>query len=165
MKKVLIGLFAIIICLSITGCGNSNDSVNDNNTKNNSNKLSCTKTSTDEDGYKTESKIVVNYKDNKVTNVKQEDIQAMDESMIEFTYSFGQLFTEAFKSIDGINATYEKVNNNSIKSVVEVDYTKLDVNAIKEALGDMDTEDALFNKSDITLDEFKTDYLDGYTCK
>lgn len=157
MKKLLVCLVAMFVCFSLTGCGNSS---NNGSTE----KLTCTKTETDEEGYKTESTITVNYKDNKVTKVKQEDVETMDESEVELTYSFGSVFTEAFKNIDGIDAKLEKVNNTSIKSIIEIDYTKLDVNAINEALGSM-AGDSIYSKSDITLDEFKSSYLEGYTCK
>lgn len=88
----------------------------------------------------------------------------MDESEVKLAYNFGSVFTDAFKNMDGIDAKLEKVNNTSIKSIIEIDYTKLDANAIKEALGSM-VEDSIYSKSDITLDKFKSSYLEGYTCK
>ncbi len=134
------------------------------------NTLVCTKTEVDEDGFETKSTMTINYKNNKVTKIKQEDLQTLDEESVDFVYGFGSLFMMAFSQIDGINATYEKVDSVSIKGIVEIDYTKLDFDALKQAIDDINSEGGETEKSILTeskefsLDELKQNYLDGYIC-
>lgn len=170
MKKILLNSLLLITAITlVTGCGNSNNQSLNNNSKNknntSSNKLTCTKTETDEDGYETNSTVTITSKNGKVVKATQEDINKMDESIIEASYSFGKIFAEAFKKIDGISASYEKVDSTTLKSKVEVDYTKINIDKLKETLGDAFTGDSIYSKSDITLDDFKKNYLDNYDCK
>lgn len=65
MKKYskLAVLFVLIALIS--GCGKDGISLSKEK------ELTCTNTTTDEDGYKTEDKMVVTYKDNKVVKVTE----------------------------------------------------------------------------------------------
>lgn len=162
MKKILIGCFITTILFFSTGC--------DNNTTNNSKKdntsgtLVCNKSETNEEGYKVEDEMIVTYKNNKVTKVEQTNIEEMDADMIETTYSFGTLFAKAFNEIDGMNVAYSK-ESNGVKFTMSVDYTKFDPSSLKETLGDFYDDDVYYSANDITIDEFKINNLEGYTCK
>lgn len=126
--------------------------------------LTCTKTETDEDGYKTNDTMEITYKNNKLLKVKEINESETASNMINLIYNFGTIFAKAFNTIDGLNAEYTKEDNNVIKFIIEVDYTKLDVVKLKEALGDMYNEEAntIYSTNDITLDEFKSKSLDIY---
>lgn len=156
----------------------NNSSITEENTKksteqnknNSKNSLVCTKTETDEDGFETKTTLTVSHKNNKVTKVKQEDIQTLDEESVDLVYGFGYLFMTAFSQIDGINATSEKVDNITIKNTIEIDYSKLDFDTLKKTIDDMNSEGGETDQSilsttkDITIDDFKKEYLNGYAC-
>lgn len=138
--------------------------------KKGSNTLVCTKSEVDEDGFETKTTLTINHKNNKVTKVKQEDLQILDEESVDFVYGFGSIFATAFSTIKGINAVYEKVDNTSIKSIMEIDYTKLDYDELKKTIEEMNSEGGETDQSilsttkEISIDDFKKEYLEGYSC-
>ncbi len=153
MKKKLI--LGVMTCLLLTGCGNDGNGT-----------LTCTKSSTDDDGLKTDETIEVTYENNKVTNVVGTTIQENDEESIDMVYEFSKLFIESFNEINGINAEVEKDSDTSIKTTISVDYENLDVDKLNELMEDADTEDAVLSSdTDITIDEFKKNNLKDYTCE
>ena len=161
MKKLFLWLFACVLCFSLTGCGNSDSKDN----KKSDQALVCTKTETDEDGYETKSKMTVNYKNDKVTSVTSEDTMTMAEDAIDMTYEFTSLFVEAFNKIDGMKVSYEKVDSKTLKSSMTIDYTKLNLDDLKEAFGEDAIDDTIYSEKDMSLEDFKKDFLDGYECK
>lgn len=138
--------------------------------KGSKNTLVCTKSEVDEDGFETKTTLTINHKNNKVIKVKQEDLQILDEESVDFVYGFGSIFATAFSTIEGINAVYEKVDNTSIKSIMEIDYTKLDYDSLRKTIEEMNSEGGETDQSilsttkEINIDEFKKEYLEGYTC-
>lgn len=146
------------------------DTKKDNNKNNSKNSLVCTKTEMDEDGFETKTTMTINYKNNKITKIKQEDLQTLDEESIDLVYGFGYLFMTAFSQIDGIDATSEKVDNITIKSTIEIDYTKLDFDTLQKTIEEMNSEGGETDQSilsaskEISIDDFKNEYLEGYTC-
>ena len=144
---------SISIVLLLSGCGITEKTMN------------CSRTKTDENGYKTEDKIIVKYQDNKVTNVEQTTIQEMSKEAASMAYSFGQLFSSKLNEIDGFNATYTQEDDTKIKSTVSVDYTKFDIDKVKEVLGSsVDTTDAFYTKKDLDIETFKSENLKDYSC-
>ncbi len=173
MKKLGIFFLVTLLLLSITGCSN-NSTKGNNNEK--TGKLVCSKTETDEDGYTTDTTITTTYKNNKLLTIKQESLQKMDATYIDFVYGLGSLVMKAFENINGMSVSYEKVGSDSIKTVFDVNYEKLDYDALEEVSKDLNTDEdsgddptqAITNfKKDLTLDEFREMYNDanGYTCK
>lgn len=154
MKKLII--LSSILCLLLTGCGSNS----------NSGTLNCTKIEYDEDGYKTTDTMVVNYKNDKVVTIKETIVSEMDANYIDFTLSFGQMFAESLNQIEGLTAEYTKLDSNNLQYVMTVDYNKIDVNNVKNVLGDsFDENQESMYTNDISLDKFKSDILNGYTCK
>lgn len=151
MKKYVILMCAIGVMLFTTGCEKTST-------------LNCTKTETDDDGYKTTETIVVTSKNDKVSKVEQTSIQEMDADLVDTTISFGETFSSAFNDIDGMDMTYSKESDNSIKTTMSVDFAKLDMEKLKEAFGSDLTDDSFYSSKDMTLEEFKKENLDGYTC-
>ena len=164
MKKLFFCLFAFVLCFSLTGCG-SNDNKENKDNKKSDQALVCTKKETDEDGFETTTKMTVKYKDDKVTAVTSEETMTMSEDIVDMTYQLSSLFVEAFDEIDGIEASYEKVDSKTLKSSMTIDYTKLNLDDIKEAFGEEAMEDTFYSEKDMSLEDFKKDYLDGYECK
>lgn len=154
MKKILI--FSCVLCLLLTGCGSNL----------NSGTLNCTKIEYDEDGYKTTDTMVVNYKNDKVTTLTETNVSEMDADYIDFTLSFGQLFAESLSKIEGLTAEYSKVDNSTLQYIITVDYTKIDLNNVKDVLGDsFDETQASMYTNNVSLEKFKSDILSDYTCK
>ena len=128
------------------------------------NTLNCTKTETDDDGYKTTETIVVTSKNDKVSKVEQTSIQEMEADLVDSTISFGETFSSAFNEIDGMDMKYSKESETSIKLTMSVDFAKLDMDKLKEAFGNDLTDDSFYSSKDMTVEEFKKENLEGYTC-
>lgn len=154
-KRILFIAMGALCLFTVTGCGNNSDT----------GKLSCTKTSTDEDGYEVTDTMNVSYEKNKVTTVENINISEMDANYIDMTISFGNTFASALNEINGFNATYSKEDDTHVKYVVTVDYTKLDTEALKNVFGDNFDAESFYSSKDITIDEFKEQNLKDYTCK
>ena len=154
MRKSLIVLLAIFSLTLITGCGKSNSGT-----------LKCTKTETDEDGYKITDTMEITYKNKKITNIKNTNVSEMDEDIIDMSLSFGEAFAESLNEIDGFNVKYSKEDDNKLKLTMEVDYSKLDKDALNELMKDEDSENEFYSEEDPDIDSFKEEYLEDYTCK
>lgn len=163
-------MFAVLIVsiLLLTGCGKEkvikDDKTNDD-VKENTGMITCTKSETDEDNLKSDSTIVVNYNKGIVTKVSETNIQEVDESMVELTLLMGNGLTEKLNAVDGISSSFVKEGNNKIKSEMSVDYEKLNIEALKSSLGEMFNEETFYSSKDLTLEDFKSKNLDGYECK
>lgn len=156
-KKMLLSLMTIFAVVGLTGCSTSSNKV-----------MTCTKTETDEDGYKTEETIKVSYgKDKYVTNIDATAIIEADESYTDMMIGFMQAFGEEFNKIGGINYSISKEGNNKVKQVISVDYKNLDVDKLKEIAGEDGDSTIIVNPNEthVTIDEFKKNELEGYTCK
>lgn len=165
-KKV----FAILLIsiLLLTGCGKdkeTNDDKDKNDIKENTGMITCTKSETDENNLKTESTMTVNYKKGIVTKVEETSTQEVDETMIELTLLVGNGLAEKLNAVDGISSSFSKEGSNQIKSVMSVDYEKLNVEDLKTSLGEMFNEDTFYSSKDLTLEDFKAKNLSGYECK
>lgn len=151
MKKNVILMFVIGVMLFTTGCEKTNT-------------LNCTKTETDEEGYKITETMVVTAKNDKISKVEQTSIQEMEKDLVDSTISLGQTFSSTFNEIDGMNMTYSKESETSIKMAISVDFSKLDVNKLKEKFGSDLTDESFYSAKDMTVEEFKNENLEGYTC-
>ena len=85
--------------------------------------------------------------------------------MIELTLLVGNGIAEKLNSVNGVSSSFVKDGNNSIKSVMTIDYEKINVEDLKTALGNSFSEDDFYSSKDLTLEEFKTKNLSGYECK
>lgn len=156
IKKMVFSLGILLTVISLSGCSTSSDKT-----------MTCTKSETDEDGYKTEDTIKINYnKDNYVTKVSSTSTLETDESYVDMTIGFLKEFETKFNEIGGINYSISKEGNNKIKLVLGIDYEKLDVDKLKEAAGDgLDLSLVDSNDTHVTIEEFKKNELEGYICK
>lgn len=151
MKKIAI-VSVLILVLLITGC--------EGKTKT----LTCTKESV-EDNLKTSEEMLVSYKNNKVFKITQTTIEEMDPDLIDTTISFGENFASTLNQVDGFEVNYSKESNNSVKYQITMDYSKMDMNKLKELFGDDWNEEDYIKAKDQDIEEFKKERLEGYTCK
>lgn len=156
MKKYL--LLVLGCLLIVTGCGKDDTK----KAEGKSGSLVCTKT-TEEDGVKSVENVTVNYKNDKVTTVQEEMIETVGKDGQELAYNtFKGIFENTFKDIEGLEVKVEKEGKDAVKIIMDMDYSKIDPENLKKALGDENDEEI---KTDITIDDFKKEELDGYTCK
>ena len=160
MKKFLVCLFAIMICFSVTACGNSKSSGGKGNT------LTCTKESKDDDGYKTSETMKLTYNGkNIITKINSVSIAEMDPTYVDFTVSLSSLATSMFADIKGIDMSITKESDKSVKTVVDIDFSKLDIEKLKSTMGEDNEYAALYEDGEVTVDEFKEANLKDYKCK
>lgn len=169
MKKVFIIFSVLSLIIFIAGCDETTNKVSKNE-KNGT--LVCTKNTTDEDGFTTDETMTIEYKNNIVKNVNDSSVIQTDSEYIDFTISIGQALAEQFNSIDGMSYQFSKKDDSHINAVINVDYDKIDVDKLKELASEFDDEESNSNNfissiknKNLTLDEFKSQNLDGYSCK
>ena len=164
MKKKLLIITMVLSLFLITGCGSKSSS--GGGILNSKKTMTCTKETVDEDGYKTTETMEVTYNSSKVLKVKSTNISETDPSFIEMQLNFGNAFAEKFSEINGIEVNYSRVDDNKLKLTMEVEYGKINPEQIKSVLGDLySEEDSFYDKSDYTIEDFKAENLDGYTCE
>ena len=171
MKKILIGILISFIILFSTGCNNNTNNKNVNKVKDdNSGTLVCTKSETDEDNMTTEDTIKIQYKNNIVKSVESSTIIQTLPEYLDMTISLSQALIEKFNEVNGLNYKVSKKDDSHIETTISVDYNKIDVDKLNELLSTDDEEEnntfinSIKNKN-LTLDEYKTQNLDGYSCK
>ena len=165
MKKIKSIILILLIMLVVCGCGSNKDTTSNSNVSKDSKSGSiiCTKEETDEDGYITKDTIEATYKNKIVKYIKNTTLTEMDAEWIDFSLTLSESFAEVLNSIDGITVTYSKEGDSTLKTVVEVDYEKIDIEALKENLGSLLDEDGYYDDTNMTIDEFKEQHSD-YTC-
>lgn len=171
MKKILIGSLISFMILFSTGCNNNTTNKNVNKVKDdNSDTLVCTKSETDEDNMTTEDTIKIQYKNNIVKNVESSTIIQTLPEYLDMSISLSQTLIEKFNEVNGLNYKVSKKDDSHIETTISVDYNKIDVDKLNELLStDEEEENNTFINSiknkNLTLDEYKTQNLDGYSCK
>lgn len=155
MKKIIKIMAITSLLMFITGC----------ESKTSTQTLTCTKTSTDEDGYKTTDTIEVTAKEDKVIKVIDTNVSEVDPNYLDFTFNLSSGLSETINKLDGMNIVYTKEDKNKIKFVMTVDFAKLNTESIKDAFGDLYDENNFYSEKDITLEKFKENNLKDYTCK
>ena len=171
MKKILIGILISFMILFSTGCNNNTNNKYVNKVKDdNSGTLVCTKSETDEDNMTTEDTIKIQYKNNIVKSVESSTIIQTLPEYLDMTISLSQALIEKFNEVNGLNYKVSKKDDSHIETTISVDYNKIDVDKLNELLSTDDEEEnntfinSIKNKN-LTLDEYKTQNLDGYSCK
>ena len=134
MKKFLSIGLIALFIFGLTGCGNDNSGT-----------LTCTKTETNEEGYATA-------------------IEEMDTDLVDMTVSFGQLFATSLNEVNGLNVSYEKESDSSVKYIMSVDFQTLDLDALRETFGEDFDDDSFYANNNITIDEFREENLSDYNC-
>lgn len=148
MKKYMIGLIGITILLS--GCTNSNV-------------MECTSTS-EEAGYKVESKSVATFDGDNVTTIRHYAIFTYDKNnleMLDLTYSMLDSMFQEYNDYSGIEYLSEK-GESTASFEIKIDVKKAS-NDVLEA-----SENGVIDIKSIpaTRDAFKTDATaKGMTCK
>ena len=166
MKKNIFLFITILLLVISTGCakkGSSGGGILSGNKT-----MTCTKEETDESGYKTNEKMDIVYNSKKVVKVTSTNTTEMDSMVIDFAISAGTEIAKAFDKVDGISVKYTQENTNTIKYVMEIEFDKLKEEQLQQLINDLyggetDAEN-LFDKKDVTIEEFRKDNLEGYTC-
>ena len=118
----------------------------------------------------TEDTIKIQYKNNIVKSVESSTIIQTLPEYLDMTISLSQALIEKFNEVNGLNYKVSKKDDSHIETTISVDYNKIDVDKLNELLSTDDEEEnntfinSIKNKN-LTLDEYKTQNLDGYSCK
>ena len=156
MKKSFLIIAVVISVILMSGC----DVFGSNKT------MTCTKDSTDEDGFKVTDTMKITYNSDKVLKVNNTNISETDPEYLDMQLAFGSSFAESFNEISGIDVSYTKTDDGKLKMEMNVDFEKIDIDEIKNTLGELYSEDdSFYSKESYTIDEFKNENLEGYSCK
>ncbi len=168
MKKVLLGIICGLLVLStLTGCGKSDKKEDSKN--NESSKITCTMTSKD-DSFEAIDTAVIEHKDNKVTTVEQTSLYKINDenvseddikTMIKELEEIG----EVYKDISGYEFSTKKISDKEISITLKIDYSKVNLNQIKEKLGDEFINTSFPDGLDVTVDQVKKSTFEGFECK
>ena len=131
MKKLSLIISVLLISIMLVGCGRSENNSSNNNTQSNkkSGTLVCTQTEED-----TVSTITIKHKNNMVSQVKSEAVITVEAEYLDMSLGIMQGMMESFNSIKGISYKIEQSGSNTIKQTMEIDYNKLDINALNEII-------------------------------
>ena len=172
MKKTLIVFVAIISLFLITGCGiksgKSGGGKSGGSILNPTKTMTCTKVETDDNGHKTSEEMVITYNSKKVLKVHNTQTIETDAQYRDFALNVGKTVAEEMSKVEGIEVTYTGVDSDKVKMEMDVEFEKVNLEQLKEALGDLydeDEADSFYGKKDITIEEFKKENLEGYNCK
>lgn len=140
MKKISSIALALIVVLSLTGCGGKT--------------VTCTKT---EDNQTLELKATFNGKE--VTKIVMESKIEVEADKVDTSYAFLKMAEAMYEGKTGIKVSTTK-GANSVSMKVEMEPSKLD----EEVIGSMDLGETDFKNT--SVEEYtKTMTEDGYTCK
>lgn len=153
-KKILLPFFLIVLVL--TGCSNPLSKEE---------KLTCTLTEKSEEGFKTNTTLVINHKDDEITKISNTIDQEMDAETLTFIKGFMDLFIQSFNSIAGITATSNVVSDTKYTMNITIDMKKLDYEALKKLNEDESTDVLDQIDKNTTFKEFKKELEKEYTCK
>lgn len=155
MKKYVISIVILLVCMISFGCGKKEEMK----------QLECFKTETSEEGYKTDTSMLISSKNGKVVKVEANTTSEVDPDTIDLSLSFGNSFATTLNEINGIEVSYEKKKENELMYHMIVDFENLDLESLKSKMGESLEEDSFYFNKDISLEEFQKENLSGFTCK
>ena len=165
MKKKLLAIVLFILVLFSVGCGKtSNNGKSKNGILNSKKTMTCYK-ETVEDGIKTSETAVITYTSKEVLSVKSTSVSSLDPTYAELQATILDAYIKELDGLDGISASFARDESNQTTMVLDVEFKKINPEQIKEKLGDLySEEDSYLFKTDYTIEEFKAENLEGYTC-
>jgi uncharacterized lipoprotein YehR (DUF1307 family) len=165
MKKILIVISSILLVLLISGCDNeeNTNSVTTTTTTYLKSPLTCTRTITNDEGYKTTESYVITF-DKYITSITFTSIMSVNSMDVDPFIAMYQDLETKYNSIPGITVNFSKDGDNGIKEVMSVDYTKLDTSKMSDILGQYYDANAFYTMKNMTITDFKKNNLTSYTC-
>lgn len=153
-RNLFVTIILFFAIITLAGCGSSTKT------------MTCTKESND-NGYKAKDTMVITYNSEKVLKVETENLEEVEPDLLDYQLQLSNLFVQELSELDGIEIRYEKVSDNQVKMVSTIEYDKINPDQMKEKLGSLFGEDntSLYKSKDISIEDFKEKYLDGFTCK
>ena len=168
-KRILISIFVMTMFLCLVGCKNQESSGDNKGIKSlfSSNKTAiCTKEEIANNGKKTTETMKITYNNSKILKVDVTVEGEEDPAYIDFIIGMGSMITNKMNEVKGLKAEYKKSGSNKYQILTEIDYEKIDINQLKEILGDQfDEEEELYKLKDVSFEEFKKEALSEYVCK
>ncbi len=168
MKKTLVIALSIMACLITVACKKPIEMLDEDDVIFYSSKktTTCVKEEMDNDGYMNYETIEIVYDDFKILKIKSNMISEMNSTYIDYAISVGESIAQKLNDLDGVKIEYKKIENNKFQIVTEVDYEKLDVDQLKEVLGDFyDENNQVYNIKNTSFKEYKKEFLKEYICE
>lgn len=154
MKKNKIGLGLLIGLVILTGCTNNV-------------KTKVCVEETNENGMKSVDTVTLTYNKYSVLKASGLTVTEASKAYADMAYNIIEPSFKKFSEIDGIKMSITRESDTKIKVETSVDFVKVDVEKVKELLGEnYDQSKANFyNAKNISVDQFIKDNLEGYDCK
>lgn len=160
-------LFGVIIVSSLTGCGKERNK--EENTKKEVSKIVCTKTTKDTYSEETDTG-TIEYEDDKVITLEQKSqFKILDKNVSEeeINKAVEELIDagNVYEKLDGYKFEVKKTNEKEFFISITVDYDKINLDQIKEEMGDEFITGNFPNGGELTVNEAKATIFEGFECK
>jgi len=157
MKNIRKGVTLAVVLVLLTGCNKEALLTEVSGT------MTCTKEGL-EGGLTKKETMEIIYDEEKVLQARSTQVTEIEENFLDLTLTFGSLYENIFKGVEGIEVEYQKIDDTHIECVTNVDYNKLNLDELKQNLGVEYDENSFYAKKEIDIEEFKNKNLEGYTC-
>lgn len=154
-NKIKTSILIIVMVLLITGC-NSKNKV-----------MSCRKDFIENANDQTSEEIVVTYNKKRVLKIKSIVTYTINSDLMKFKSDAIEEIAKTYNKVSGIESSFEKLDNETVKVITRIDYEKIKESDIKKVLGkgyDKDTA-GIYTTNKLKIEKFEKDYLKGYKCK
>ena len=151
MKKIL---FILLILITLTGCARDGY-------------YSCNHVFFDESGYKIDDTFELYYNDqNIVTQLTEVSLTYMkSEKEVQESIYYGEEIKNTINEINGLYVDYVMYKPKVLKYILMIDYENLDLDTLRVQFGEQ-ADDTMYLKTyNISVDDFKKQYLGEYICE
>ncbi len=153
-------LCSMLIVSLLTGCGKKEEEIA---------KVTCTMSAKDEFTEEVDTG-VIEYQGDKVLSVEQKSVyKILDEEITgeELAATLDDLteIASIYEDIDGYKVETEKLSDKEVSISLKIDYSKVNLDKIKEKLGDDYVNQIFPDGLDVTVDKVKKNNFEGFECK
>ena len=153
MRKFLGIFIGILMVVLVSGCGTKEKT------------MTCTKEFVDSGNYKTTDTLEITYNSKSVLRIKNTTITETDAELMDLSLGVMKAYSMSFDGVEGITVDVNQVGDNKVKIETNVNYNEVNVENLREKLGSLVDDDSYYSSSSFTIDQFKEEHLEGYTCE
>ena len=97
--------------------------------------------------------------------IKNTTITETDAELMDLSLGVMKAYSMSFDGIEGITVDVNQVGDNKVKIETNVNYNEVNVENLREKLGSLVDDDSYYSSSSFTIEQFKEEHLEGYTCE
>lgn len=163
MKKIIILITAVVFALTLSACGNKEETKDTGITKT----LKCTLNEIGEDNLSVDYSIEYSFKGDAISKIESTSIIEVEPKVLEATIKGSEEIIKNMALYNGFTYNLTKEDDSHIKGEVKIDYSKIDVEDLRKKYGDDYIEsDMYLNYVGMPFDTIKDSMTTaGYTCK